>query len=136
MNPIIDPHSYGHDIEASWLLDRGLEILNESKYYEKISPITRRLADKIRSVALDNDSLYNECEKGHIDTRKIWWVQAEAVVGFLKRIPERSGKNRLSGCRRQDLGLYQILFYRQKEKAQNGITNYIKTALLLSRRKS
>ncbi len=92
MNPIIDLHSYGHDIEASWLLDRGLEILNESKYYEKISPITRRLADKIRSVALDNDSLYNECEKGHIDTRKIWWVQAEAVVGFLNGYQKDPGR--------------------------------------------
>ena len=34
----------------------------------------------------------NECENGVNDTRRIWWVQAETVIGFLNRYqkdPER-----------------------------------------------
>ena len=27
-------------------------------------------------------SMYNELKEGHLDTNKIWWVQAEAAVGF------------------------------------------------------
>lgn len=83
-NTLIDLNSYGHDIEASWLIDRGVEILGDKKYEEKIYPITRDLAAHIHSVALDNQSsLYNECEKGKVDTKKVWWVQAEAILGFL-----------------------------------------------------
>ena len=29
MNSIIDLHSYGHDIETAWLIDRGVEVLGE-----------------------------------------------------------------------------------------------------------
>jgi mannobiose 2-epimerase len=83
MNSLIDLNSYGHDIEASWLVGRGVEILGNPKYEEKIYPITRELADHIHSVALDGNSLYNECENGKVDTKKVWWVQAEAILGFL-----------------------------------------------------
>ena len=30
MNSIIDLHSYGHDIETAWLVDRGLEGLGDA----------------------------------------------------------------------------------------------------------
>ncbi len=83
MNTILDLNSYGHDIEASWLVDRSVEILEDPEYSAKITPITKALAAHIHSVAMDENSLYNECEKGVVDTRKVWWVQAEAMLGFL-----------------------------------------------------
>ncbi len=89
---LIDLNSYGHDIEASWLLDRAVEIINDSGYRAKINPITTELADHIHSIALDGNSLFNECERGKVDTRKVWWVQAEALLGFLngfQKNPER-----------------------------------------------
>lgn len=83
-NCIIDLNSYGHDIEASWLVDRACEVLDEEKYTKKITKITKDLADHIHSVGLDEgSSLYNECENGIIDTKKVWWVQAEAIIGFV-----------------------------------------------------
>lgn len=82
-NSLIDLNSYGHDIEASWLIDRGVELLGDPVYEEKITPITKDLASHIHSVALDENSLYNECEDGRVDTKKVWWVQAEALLGFL-----------------------------------------------------
>lgn len=83
MNPLIDLNSYGHDIEASWLIDRGVEILEDPVYERKITPITRELAAHIHSIAMDEGSMYNECEDGRVDTKKVWWVQAEAILGFL-----------------------------------------------------
>ena len=83
MNSILDLHSYGHDIEAAWLIDRGVEVLGEEKYEEKMTPVTRDLTAQIYNVAFDGRSVANECEKGVVNTHRIWWVQAEAVVGFV-----------------------------------------------------
>lgn len=82
-NTILDLHSYGHDIETAWLIDRGVEVIGEKKYEEKMSPITKDLTAQIYKVAFDGNSLANECEKGVVNTHRIWWVQAETVVGFL-----------------------------------------------------
>lgn len=82
MNSIIDLHSYGHDIETAWLIDRGTEILGEEKYRKKLAPVTADLEAQIYKVAFDGHSLHNECDKGVVNTHRIWWVQAETVVGF------------------------------------------------------
>ena len=82
-NPIIDLHSYGHDIETSWLMDRGLEVLADVDYTNEIEPMTLSLAERIYERAYVDHSLLNECEKGVDDKRRIWWVQAETVIGFM-----------------------------------------------------
>lgn len=83
MNSILDLHSYGHDIETAWLVDRAVEILSEKFYEDKMYPITKDLTNQIYQVAFDGHSLNNECEKGEVNTSRIWWVQAETLVGFL-----------------------------------------------------
>lgn len=83
MNSILDLHSYGHDIETAWLVDRGCEILGEVAYTHKMRKITDILEEEIYKTAFDGKSLANECEEGLVDTKRIWWVQAEAVVGFM-----------------------------------------------------
>lgn len=83
MNSIIDLYSYGHDIEASWLIDRGLEILGDAKYINKMQPITDDLRSNTYKTAFNGKVFYNECENGVVDKKRIWWVQAEALVGFL-----------------------------------------------------
>lgn len=82
-NSILDLHSYGHDIETAWLMDRGCEILGDDELTAKISSITKDLTAQIYRRAFVNNSLMNECEKGVDNTNRIWWVQAETVVGFL-----------------------------------------------------
>lgn len=92
-NTILDLHSYGHDIETAWLIDRGVEVLGEEAYEEKMSPITQALTEQIYRVAFDGHSLANECDRGVVNENRIWWVQAETVVGFLngyEKIPEHS----------------------------------------------
>lgn len=92
MNSILDLHSYGHDIETAWLIDRGVEVLGEKKYEDKMSPITRDLTAQIYKVAFDGRSLANECEKGVVNKHRIWWVQAETVVGFLNGFQKNPDK--------------------------------------------
>jgi mannobiose 2-epimerase len=82
-NSLIDLHSYGHDIETAWLVDRGIEILGEETYFRKMTPITKALTEQIYKTAFNGHSLANECERGVVNTHRIWWVQAETVLGFL-----------------------------------------------------
>ena len=90
-NPIIDLHSYGHDIETAWLVDRGVDVLGDEVYRQKMTPITMDLTNQIYKVAFNGNSLANECEKGVVDAWCIWWVQAETIVGFLNGY-EKSGR--------------------------------------------
>lgn len=91
-NSILDLHSYGHDIETAWLLNRGVDVLGEEAYQKKMGPIIDDLTAQVYKVAFDGHSLANECEKGVVNTYRIWWVQAETVIGFLngyQRNPEK-----------------------------------------------
>ena len=91
-NSIIDLHSYGHDIETAWLLDRTLDVIGECRYQKRIAPITKDLAENIYKVAFDGNSLANECERGVVNNHRVWWVQAETVVGFLNAYQRDSSK--------------------------------------------
>lgn len=82
-NSLIDLYSYGHDIETAWLVDRGLEVLGDEDYTERLSQVTREITGNIYHRAYKDHSLVNEAENGIVDTTRVWWVQAEAVVGFL-----------------------------------------------------
>lgn len=83
MNSLIDLYSYGHDIETAWLMDRGVEILGEKKYEEKMYPITEDLTAEVYKAAFNGHSLSSECGEGEVSRTNVWWVQAETVLGFL-----------------------------------------------------
>ena len=82
-NSLIDLYSYGHDIETSWLVERAVEVLKDKHYEEIIYPITAKMAENIYHRAYIDHSVVNEAENGVVDTTRVWWVQAEAMVGFL-----------------------------------------------------
>ncbi len=82
MNSIIDLHSYGHDIETAWLLDRGIKVMEDDTYAKIFEPIVADLVAEVYRAAYSNHSLANECERGTVDKKRVWWVQGEAVVGF------------------------------------------------------
>ncbi|WP_251388839.1 AGE family epimerase/isomerase [Mediterraneibacter agrestimuris] len=82
-NTLIDLYSYGHDIETAWLVDRGLGVLGDAVYTAKLTPITKTITENIYNRAYIDHSLVNEAENGVVDTTRVWWVQAEALVGFL-----------------------------------------------------
>lgn len=82
-NSLIDLNSYGHDIEAAWLMWRGACILGDSNLIERLRPVSLALSVNIYRNAFDGHSLANECENGKVDNTRIWWVQAETVLGFI-----------------------------------------------------
>ena len=91
-NSLIDLYSYGHDIETAWLVDRGLEVLGDEAYTNMLSPITKIITENIYNRAYMDHSLVNESENGVVDTTRVWWVQAEAVVGFLNGYQKQGNK--------------------------------------------
>ncbi len=90
LNEIGDIHSYGHDIEASWLLDRACKVIGNKRLMAEWRFIDLRIAENIYNIAYENGSVNNERDKDKIDKKRIWWVQAESVVGFLNAF-EQSG---------------------------------------------
>ena len=82
MNSIIDLHSFGHDIETAWLLDRGLDALGDEAYKKEWDGIVADLVAEVYKDAYYNHSMSNECERGVVDKKRVWWVQAESVVGY------------------------------------------------------
>jgi len=82
-NSLIDLTSYGHDIESSWLIEWGCGMLGDESLSKRVSEICSALAESVYDRAYRENSLRNECEHGVEDEKRIWWVQAEAVVGFL-----------------------------------------------------
>ncbi len=82
LNVIGDIHSYGHDIEATWLLDRACEVMGDDALTAEVSAMNQKIVANIRKLAYRDGSLLNERDKTEINTWRIWWVQAESVVGF------------------------------------------------------
>jgi len=100
MNTISDLYSYGHDIEASWLLDRAANLLDGSDIARETKAYTTEIAERIYDAALVNGSLNNECFRGKVDTTRVWWVQAEAMVGFYNCY-EKTREEKYKGCTEQ-----------------------------------
>ena len=82
-NSLIDLYSYGHDIESSWLIDWGAGLLGDAELTRSIAAIDSDLAANVYKTAYTKHSLANECERGKVDTTRVWWVQAESVLGFV-----------------------------------------------------
>jgi cellobiose epimerase len=77
--------SYGHDIEAAWLLYEAAEVLDNEVLIEKIQHISLQLSQSTKQgFDVDNGMNYElSLDNLHLDTDKHWWVQAEAMVGFM-----------------------------------------------------
>ena len=78
-----DLHSYGHDIEASWLIDHVCDCLGDDELTEQFREINYILANHVYEAAFHDGALYNERFEREIDKTRVWWVQAEGVIGFL-----------------------------------------------------
>jgi mannobiose 2-epimerase len=77
--------SYGHDIEASWLVYDAALALDDKKLIEKAKPLCIALGVAALEGLQDDGSLiYEKDEKEGIhDMDRHWWPQAETVVGLL-----------------------------------------------------
>ena len=74
--------SYGHDIEASWLLFEAAKELGDDKLLHKIRQISLKIANAALEGFQPDGSMIYESEGKNIDTDRHWWVQAETVAGL------------------------------------------------------
>jgi mannobiose 2-epimerase len=78
--------SYGHDIEASWLLVEAAEATGDREILARAKAGAVRLARATLEDGADAEHggvFAERREDGRLDDEKHWWMQAEAVVGFL-----------------------------------------------------
>lgn len=83
-NSLLDDMSYGHDIEASWLLVEAAEIQGDQQLLAQVRETAVKIAEAVFRDGLEQDGSlpYEGNAQGLVDPQKAWWVQAEAVVGF------------------------------------------------------
>lgn len=79
--------SYGHDIECSWLLWEAVEVLNQPALTKKYKKIVLAMAEVCLEQAIGQHG--QVCDQYTFDDQQthqesFWWVQAEALVGFLQ----------------------------------------------------
>jgi len=79
-----DAVSYGHDIEASWLLLEAAEVLGDHQLIDHIKKLALKIANASAEGLNADGSMNYEYEPSHhkLIAERHWWVQAEAVVGF------------------------------------------------------
>ncbi|MFT2008585.1 AGE family epimerase/isomerase [Pontibacter sp. 13R65] len=84
-NSVADMVSYGHDIEASWLLVEAARTLGEKELLDETERVAVALANASTEGLQTDGSLYHEVdnESLHYDKHREWWVSAEAMVGFM-----------------------------------------------------
>ena len=77
--------SFGHDIEASWLLQEAAAIIEDTFYVQKFAKIANDMAGVVAIHLSTEGAVYNEyhLNSDTLDLGKDWWPQAEAMVGFL-----------------------------------------------------
>ena len=82
-----DTVSYGHDIEASWLLLEAAEVLDDPALSESVRVCSEKMAAAaLEGLQPDGSMAYEQDpETGRTDGERHWWVQAETVVGCLNQ---------------------------------------------------
>lgn len=77
--------SYGHDIEASWLLHEAALVLGDENVLRRVEEVIPRIAQAAdEGLNADGSLIYESfSDKGSVDRNLHWWVQAENVVGHI-----------------------------------------------------
>ena len=80
-----DTYTFGHDVEATWLLCEAAEVLGDAALLKRVQAVALRMAEVALREGIDADGALRYEGKGGkiIDAGKECWPQAEAVIGFL-----------------------------------------------------
>lgn len=77
--------SYGHDIEASWLICEAAALLKDPELLARVKSTSIKIADAAsEGLQPDGSMIYEkDMTTGHINYERSWWPQAETMVGYL-----------------------------------------------------
>lgn len=89
--------SFGHDIEAAWLLQEAAEAIHDKELIIKFKVFAVKIADASTEGLQSDGSMIHEFDPTtkHFDTHREWWVEAEAMVGFLNAYQITKNENYL-----------------------------------------
>ena len=78
-----DTVSYGHDIEASWLIHEAALVLGDEQILDRMKTLVPSVAGAaLEGFTPDSGMIYEKHgPEGPADGDRHWWVQAETVVG-------------------------------------------------------
>lgn len=105
--PRTDRISFGHDIEAAWLLHEAAKVVDDRALLNRVRDIAVQIARATLEQGMDQDGslLYEANSRGITSSVKEWWPQAEAAVGFLDAYQISGDKRYLSTA----LGLWEYI---------------------------
>lgn len=77
--------SYGHDIEASWLLHEAALTLGDKDILKEVEKVLPAIAAAAAEGLNADGSMTHEhnFDTGVIDNERQWWVECETVIGYL-----------------------------------------------------
>lgn len=92
-NPTSTGFSYGHDIEASWLLCEAAQVLGDKDLSKRVSDVASHIAEASMEGFTPEGGMEYEYDpvSGHRNTARDWWVQAETVVGCVNQYQAGGG---------------------------------------------
>lgn len=93
--------SYGHDIEAAWLLTEALEVLGDQQLMDRVMPIVNQIAHAAEDGLCEDGSMIHEDR----DRDRQWWVECECVIGELNQYQHFGDKSAL----KKALSCYQYI---------------------------
>jgi mannobiose 2-epimerase len=82
LRPLAAPISWGHDIEASWLIEAAGDELGDPKLSGRLRAAAASLAGAAAAGGQCPDGGWIT-EAGRTGAGRVWWVQAEAVLGLV-----------------------------------------------------
>ncbi len=77
--------SYGHDIEFAWLFDEAGQVLEDPELIRKIQEASVKIAQVQLEEGMNPHGamIYEKIGEDRYRDNLSWWVQSEAVVGFI-----------------------------------------------------
>ena len=83
-NSTSDIESYGHDIEAAWLLREAATLLGDSQLIKRVEEVAIKIAEAVEKAIQPDGSLIYEKNRttGHVNDNRSWWAQVETIVGY------------------------------------------------------
>ena len=92
-------------------------LLGDPALSKKIAAINSELADSVLKAAFDGQSLANECEEGRVDAHRVWWVQAEALLGFTNELCKHPYR---TDCRAAAAALWRFITEKLEDRRPGG----------------
>ncbi len=113
---LLNMQSYGHDMEASWLLWDSVTALLPEKEWPPYREMCLDLAQSVCRRAFTENGLKNEWVNGEENGLRVWWVQAETMLGFANAYALTGDQAWLGRINAQWLAIQRLMV----DKRENG----------------